>query len=143
MAGERIYAARYAKHPTNAIAGVTHCRITPSAQRKRDAGVAGTTGLADSLVSYRGVGVELYGSRYAALLGRIGQAKADLVLGTYGQAGALQKITIKNVIFLEAIGSIEIPRNDAGGKLATCGIRGIALWGANDTFATMIDAADD
>ncbi len=143
MAGEKLYTCRNAKHPTNAIGGVTHARIAPSTVHKVDQGAAGSTGRAGTLVTDRGVMVELYGTNYAALIALLGATAANLVLGTEGLAGANEKLTIKNVYFVEAIAAIEIPEKDTGGKLAPFGVRGIALWGGADTFALMIVAAAD
>ena len=141
--GDTIFACRNAKFPTVAIAGVTHARVTPGTTAKKDQGAAGSTGRAGTMVSDRGLTVELYGTDFAALFAILGAAKQNCVIGTYGAAGALEKLTAKNVAFVESIPAIEIPEKDSGGKLAAYGIRGIACWGAEDTFATMLAAASD
>lgn len=143
MAGERIFTARYAKHPTVAITGVTHARIVRSTTDKVDQGAAGATGRADGLVTDNDCRVELYGKSYAALLALIGATKANLVIGTEGSAGTNEKCTLKNVYFLEPIGPVDIPAKDGGGNLSVVGVRGIALWGGADTWALMeVWAAD-
>ena len=52
-AGDTIYACRYAKHPTVAIAGATELDISPGAVTRVNQGAAGATGRAESLVTYR------------------------------------------------------------------------------------------
>jgi len=283
MAGENVYVLRYAKHPSSAIAGATHAKLTPGTASKANQGAAGTTGRkgtlvtdkridaevfaldviytltgvvhgvttltypvfarlvprttvktnqgaagspgpAGAVVTHRELGVEVYGLSYAEILGlledaaatltlsilgeagaaqsiaitnvyfdrivnpvefpakdeggklaawgvggechfgdaetfadvitatptnytamlaKIGATAANLVLGTYGAAGAAEKHTIKNVYFHSPIGNIEIPAKDVAGKLSTFGIRGQAIWGANDTFALMLTAGSD
>ena len=142
-AGNTIFACRYAKHPTAAIAGVTHCRITPGTVSKKDQGAAGSTGRADTLVTDRGITVEVFGTDFAALTALIGATAANLVIGTEGAAGANEKLTIKNVYFVQSIAAVEIPAKDEGGKLAPFGVRGIGLWGDSDTFALMLVPAAD
>lgn len=142
MAGERVFACRYFKHPTNDVSGVTHVRVLPSTVSKVDQGAAGSPGRADGLVTDKGVVVEVYGKSYAALIALLG-VKANGVVGTEGAAGANEKLTVKNVSFVEPIPAIDIPPKDEGGKLAPFGVRGIACWGGADTFATMIAAAAD
>ncbi len=136
MAGERVFAARNAKHPTSAIAGVTHARIVRSTTEKVDPGGAGATGRRSSAITAHGRVVELYGTDYEALLSLIG-VKANCVIGTTGADGALEKVTIKNVRFAEVISAIDIPAKDSGGKLAPFGIRGVACGESSDTPATM------
>ena len=143
MSAEKIFKFRHAKHPTTALAGVLYGRFTPTTVSKVDQGGANATGRAGSATTKRGVEVEIYGTNYAALLALIGATAANLVLGTLGAAGANEKITIKNVYFVEPIGPIEVPEKDTGGKLQMSGVKGIACWGSADTFATMIVAAAD
>jgi len=52
-AGDTIYAARYVKHPTVAIAGAVAVDLTPGAVSGVNQGAAGATGRAESLVTYR------------------------------------------------------------------------------------------
>ncbi len=143
MAGETIFAARNVKHPTDAIAGVTHAGIAGSAVEKVDQGDAGSPGPADAMVPDKGLRVNVYGKDYAALLALVGAVAANVVIGTYGAAAALEKHTIKNVMFTGIMSEISIPEKDSGGKLAPFGVSGIALWGAEDTFALMVVAAVD
>jgi len=143
MAGETIFACRYAKFPTNAIAGVTHARLLPDTVERADQGAAGSTGPADGISEYNILVVELYGKDFAALTALIGATKANLIVGAVGAAGASEKHTIKNVIFLDGVAPIDIPAKDEGGKLAAYGIRGLALWGSEDSWATMLVAASD
>jgi len=143
MAGERIYAARHFKHPTSAVAGVTHARITVTTESKQDQGDAASAGRAGTLRTFNRIRLELFGTNYAALLALIGAASANGVLGTYGAAGDPEKITVKSVFFLEPIAQVEIPEKDSGGKLAPFGVRAMACWGQSDTLATMIVAASD
>jgi hypothetical protein len=141
---QKVFGARYAKHPTVAVAGVTHARIIPSTVAREDPGGAGATGRAGTCVTNRGMNVEVYGTNYAALLAMLEAAAANLVIGFYGDNGALRKLTLKSVRFVEWIAPIDIPEVDAGGnKLNTPGIRGMCLWGDSDTFATMMTEAAD
>ena len=141
--GDTIFACRDAKHPTSAIAGVTHCRITPTTVSRKDQGAAGSTGRAGTLVTNHGITVEVFGTDFAALIALLGATAANLIIGTEGAAGTNEKLTIKNVYFVESIAAIEIPAKDEGGKLAPFGVRGIGFWGATDTFALMLTAAAD
>jgi hypothetical protein len=77
------------------------------------------------------------------LLAILGTAQANAVIGTVGAGGAAEKITVKNVTWTMVTSNIEIPANDAGGKLALFGVRGYAAWASTDTLATMIVAAAD
>ncbi|MFB3893219.1 MAG: hypothetical protein ACE15C_14480 [Phycisphaerae bacterium] len=142
-AGDRVYVARYAKHPTDEIPGITHFKIPGGTTAVKDQGAAGSTGRADSLLTDRDVFVELYGNQFAPLVALIGASKANCVLGYKGAAGANEKFTVKNVYFFQSLAAIEIPEKDSGGKLAAFGVRGIALWDLTDTFATMIVPSTD
>lgn len=83
-------------------------------------------------------------SQFAAFLAKVGAAAANLVIGTKGSSGADEKITIKNVHFVECFGQLELAAKDAGGPLASSfGIRGVGEWGGSDTLALMITAAAD
>ena len=140
MAGETIFAARSAT-PGSSLAGVTHARISPNTVWRVDQGKAGSPGPADALVTDKEVVVELYGTNYGALLGRIGQAAASCLIGTEGAAGADETITVTNVYFAEIIGAIEVPEKDGGGKLTVFGIRGFAHFAAGEAFADVVSAA--
>ena len=142
-AGDTIFACRSFKHPTVAVDGVTHCRISPTTVTKKDQGAAGSTGRADTLVTDRGITVEVFGKDFAALIALLGATAANAVIGTEGAAGTNEKLTVKNVSFVEPIAGVEIPAKDDGGKLAPFGVRGIGFWGDSDTFALMLTAAAD
>lgn len=143
MAGEIIFACRYAKHPTSAISGVQAARLSPSAVKVTDPGVAGDTGEAETLVTHRAYRVTLLGTDRLALLALVGATAANLILGTIGTAGALEKITLKNAYFDEVPQAQEIPRKDGGGTVAGFAVGGSLQWGTADTFATMDVAAAD
>ena len=130
MAGENIYALTGFTHGS-AIAGATYARIVPQTTHRRDAVKQ------RSVVTDRELAVEVYGNNARALYARIGVAKANAVLAVKGRAGAVETHTVKDVEFVEAIGAAEIPEADGGGKLASAGIRGFAVWGDDDTFETM------
>lgn len=143
MAGETIYATRYAKHPTDSLAGITHAEVRPGATTITDPGAAGTPGQAGSLVTDSQLSVTLYGTDYAALLALVGATAANLVLGAEGAAGANEKHTAKSVYFNAVPGMVAIPPKDAGGNVGRFSISGDCDWGAEDTFATMFVAAAD
>ncbi len=139
-AGDTIFACRSATHG-GALAGVTHARISPSTVWKVDQGPAGSPGPADALVTDKEVAVELYGTDYAALLGRIGQTAGNCVINTEGAAGADEALTVTNVYFAEIIGQVELSEKDTGGKLPVFGIRGFVNFGAGEAFADVLSAA--
>jgi hypothetical protein len=141
MAGETIFACRHVKVNSVAVTDATHARVVPSSVARKDQGPAGSVGQRDAMVTYRRVMVEVYGTDPIALLALIAAVKASVEVGTFGVAGALEKLTVKNVYFFEPIGQVEVPANDAGGSLAVFGIRGVGLWATTDTFALMIVAA--
>lgn len=142
MANE-IIAARYVKHPTTAVSGVTHFRINRSTVEVSDPGEAGTTGRqATRAVSGR-INIEVYGHSYAALLTLLDAAAANAVLGYQDAGGNNRKITAKNAKGYEILSDLEIPAKDSGGKIAEFGVRLECLGGTEDTWATMlVDAAD-
>ena len=199
MAGESIFACRYAKHPTVAIGGATHAMVRPSTVSRVNQGAAGTTGRADALITDQNIDVELHGTdvvyclrslqhggvdvdgaayvrlvptnvhrvnqgaagspgpadalvtnyeqaievyslQYAAVLGLLDDAAATLAIGIEGVAGADQSISITNVYFSEVAGQIEIPAKDGGGKLTATGVRGFVNFGAAEVFGDVITA---
>lgn len=143
MAAEKIFVLRHAKHPTSEIAGVTHGRFSPGVVKKTDPGSAGDAGDAETLVTHMSLGVTVFGTDYAALLALVGATVANLILGTSGAAGALEKITIKNVYFDGVPQAMDLPKKDGPGTIAGFGVTGTAQWGTADTFATMLVAAAD
>jgi len=143
MAGEKLFTCRYAKHPTDAIDGVTHFAIAPTAQSATDPGGAGAPGDAESLVTHQSLRVTLYGTDLVALLALVGAAAANLVIGTKGAAGANEKLTFKNVYFDAVPQGMNVPKKDAPGTIPGAAITGTAQWGSDDTFATMLVAAAD
>lgn len=142
-AGDRIYACRGATSGGTSIPSAVYARISPSTVLKTDLGPAGATGRAASQVSYRGLGVELYLRDIAAAAALLEAAKATLVIQTIGSGGGNEKITLTNVKFLEGSAPLELAEKDQAGKAGVIGIKGIVLWGANDTFATVMVAAAD
>ena len=142
-ANDSIFACRYAKHPTNSIEGITHAKINFPTVNVEDQGPATSGGREATALTHKRIEVELYGLNFASLLALVGVAPANCVIGIVGPSGVAEKITIKNVIFLTPIPSIEIPAKDSGGKLAPSGVRGEAIWAANDTYALMYVRASD
>jgi len=138
--GDRIFRARSAKHPTDAIDGITHARViagTPAVFT--DPGDAAAPGPAEVQVGGgAGVRVELYGVNPIDLLALVGAASANVVIGIKAEDGANELITVKSVVFAGEIAAMEIPRNDQGGPIAPYGVFGLAEWGAADTYALMI-----
>jgi len=143
MAGEVVYKLRHAKHPTVAIAGVTHAGIDIQTSSARDPGDAGAPGTEETQLTDRRILVTLYGKELAALTALLGAAAANLVLGYTGAAGANEKLTLKNVAFTEVGQGLALPAKDAGGNAPVAAVRGEAEWGVSDTFALMIVAAAD
>jgi hypothetical protein len=142
-AGSVIYAARYVKQTSTAINQATHAQINPTTVSRTDPGGAGDPGDREHLVTKKGLGVTIFGNDYTALLALVGSAAANIVIGTYGAAGALEKLTVKNVKFVGVPQAIDIPENDAGGKIGKFAIHGDCEWANSDTFATMLVAAAD
>jgi len=140
-AGSVIYAARYVKQTTTAINQATHAQINPMTVYKTDPGGAGDPGDREHIVTRRGLGVTIFGNDYTALLALVASAPANIVIGTYGAAGALEKLTVKNVKFVGVPQAIDIPENDSGGKIGKFAIQGQCEWGTSDTFALMLVAA--
>lgn len=197
MAGERVAVARYAKHPTDALAGAASVAIAPGTVEKVDQGAAAATGRADGIVADKSLGVdvmgletmyhltsatfdavdvadvvyaritprtvhmtdpgpgdcpgpagflvtdyavdvELYAEDYSAVLDLVGATAADLVLTVTGAAGAAKTITVKNVYFGGSAGQIEAAARDAGGMITAYGVRGSVNLGANEVFADVI-----
>ena len=143
MAAEKIHAARYLQHGTPKLTYGTYASFGPTATSSRDPGVAGTPGDAGGLVTNRGLQVSFYGQDFAELLALVGAVAANAIVGISGLAGALEKITFKNVYFDQILGEMMIPAKDGGAPVSVLGIRGTAQWGASDTFALMAVGAAD
>lgn len=85
MAGEKIYALRYAKHPTVAIDGAAHALIAPGTTSKADQGAAGTTGRAGTLVTDKRVDVEVHAIETIYTLTDISHGAANLSYGLFAR----------------------------------------------------------
>lgn len=114
----RIFACLGATKGGSAISGVTHARIVPQYAFKRDS-VQHKSVVTDSEVM-----VEIFGNDTKALTLLLGSAAAAVVISALRDDGSSGTETLTNVQFVEAIGQVEVPEADAGGKLATMGIRG-------------------
>jgi hypothetical protein len=142
-AGDRIFVARYFKHPTTAIEGVRRVVLGSATTKKRDPGDITNPGDAETQVTNRQIRVDVYGVNYSALLALLEAAAANAVIGAKGAAGANEKHTVKTVFFDETIGDTEFPDKDSGGVLSLSGVRGWVQWGPSDTWATMVVPSAD
>jgi hypothetical protein len=88
-------------------------------------------------MTHADLAVTLFGLSLPALLALLSAAKSSVVLGLIAGDGSLEKHTLTNVKFDEAVGTVEIPEADAGGKIAPFAVRGHVGWGVNDTLATV------
>ena len=143
--GDRIFRARYFKHPTSAIDGVTHARVAVAGPAVfSDPGGAAAPGAAEFQTGGGiTITVQVFGVNPIDLLALVGAASANAVIGIKAEDGGNEKITVKNVVFTGEIAGIEIPRNDQGGPLAPHGVQGIAEMAASDTIALMITKTTD
>jgi len=141
-AGDKIYACRSATHNSVGVDGVTHAQIVVrTTSREGRNPVLG--GVEDVAVVGYDVRVRLFGHDQNALIGLIADAANDAVIDTVGEAGALEKVTVKDVMFTGILTDVDIPERDGGGKVAPFGIEGPALFGDSDTLATMLVWAAD
>ena len=140
MAIDSVFCLRSVVHGVATVAEAVMARIVPATAWRQDPGAAGTPGAAEALVTNYEVAVEVYGTKYAELLALIGATAADLTLGIEGAAGANQTILLKSVYFSEPIGEIALPEKDAGGALEAGGIRGHVHFTAGQVFADVITA---
>jgi hypothetical protein len=142
MAGETIFACRNGvAHGASGLPGACLARIVPTTVFRIDQGAAGHPGDNDCLVTDKNVAVEVWGKVSGELLGRIGQAAATMTIPIYGAAGAAQTLSALAVYFDEALGEIEIPAKDEGGKLKLFGVRGHVNFTAGQGFGDVITAA--
>ncbi|HET6497424.1 MAG TPA: hypothetical protein VFH61_18915 [Thermoleophilia bacterium] len=140
MAIDSVFCLRSAVHGIATLAEAVMARIAPATKWRQDPGAAGTPGAADALVTDYEVAVEVYGTKYAELLALLGATAADLTLGIEGVAGANQTIVLSSVYFSEPIGEITLAEKDSGGALEAAGIRGHVHFGAAQVFADVITA---
>lgn len=145
MAGDTTaFHIRYAKHPTNDIAGVRYASVTFSSAVGEDPGEADAVGGPEKVaVQKQRIDVELYGTSPAALRALVGATAANLVLGHKAGSGDNEKDTIKNVAFTRFLGQLMFRDPDSGGDIPVFGVGGTAEWIDTDTLALMwLNAAD-
>ena len=140
-AGDVIHVCRGAKHGSTTLANATHFAISAPTQKSSDGGGAAYPGVKDEIVTKMDVFVEIFSNSYVELLALVGLAAANFVGLTKGASGANEQITVKNVVFSEAPGQIQAKNPGSTGEVGNFSIKGRALWGASDTFATMIVSA--
>lgn len=133
----RIHAAKSVAHGATTIASATHFSVATSSVKSADPGPAGSPGLADEQVTDRDIAVTIFARDVDELLALVEAAAANLVLGTYKEAGAAGTITIKNVKFNDPP-SLDGPAKDSGAPAGTFSISGRAQWAAEDTWALML-----
>ncbi|HUU34148.1 MAG TPA: hypothetical protein VMW48_08790 [Vicinamibacterales bacterium] len=138
MAKEVLHVCTAVAHPTVDIEGATHCGYQLELISSVDPGDAGEPGEVERIVTDRRLAVTLYGQDDAVLLALLEVAAANLVIDYKGAGGVAKTKTLKNVMFTEQASEVPIRAKDAGGNVPTVGIRGHAVWGANDTIALMI-----
>lgn len=137
-----IFACRYVKKNTTAIAGATHASFNRKTVEVVDPGPAGSPGTAMSAVTDREVTVTVYGLDHSELAALVESTAENVVIGYIGTTGN-RKMTIKDVQFTTFPQEVQTPAKDAGGKTPIYAIAGRAKWGSADTFATMVvDAVD-
>jgi len=126
-----------------AIVGARFARVIPSTVIAQDPGAAGALGIAETVITRKGLDVELFGLDFAVLAAKIGVAKQNLALAAIGAAGAAKTITVGAVYFHTWLGEIPIPDRDTGGMLQTFGIRGSCEWADNTAFTDLITGDGD
>jgi len=132
------YSLKSATHGVTTIDGALHARVTPSSVFRVDPGAAGAPGPAEALVTYYGVGVEVYSLDYSELLDLVGATAASLALGYEGAAGADQTLTLADVYFAGVPSQIEMPAPDTGGTITAFGIAGQVQFDAAEVFADVV-----
>ena len=141
--GEVMMMARYFKHPTAAVAGVTAVKILPETVSKENQGSADHFGPASSLVTMERLKAQVFGRDAMALMALVGAASATGVVGFKDGAGLNKKITLTNLKFNRYLSSTEIPARDAGGKVGEFGVEGSVNFGTSDTIAGLLTVAAD
>ena len=145
MAGDTTaFHIRYAKHPTDDIAGVRYASVTFSSAVGEDPGEADAAGGPEKVALQRQrIDVEVFGTNPATLRALVGAAAANLVLGHKAGSGSNEKDTIKNVAFTRFSGPLMFRDPDTGGDIPVFGVGGTAEWIDTDTLALMwLNAAD-
>ena len=142
MAKELIHAATRVEHNSVDVEGATHWSFSLDTVVSTDQGDAAEPGMVEEVITHYSLSVTIYSQDPHVLLGLIGDAAANLVLGYKGANGTAKKITIKNVQFTGGVDA-SAKAKDAGGNVVPYSLTGRAEWGAADTIALMIvDAAD-
>ena len=139
MACEALFKCRSVTHGS-LLVEASHARLTPSTIFKIDPGPAGSPGPVDAVITYREVMVEMFGRDFAELAACVGTTE-DCVIGVEGAAGAAETLTASSVTMSEYVNSIEIPENDAGGKIGEVGVRGYVNFAAGEGFGDVITPA--
>jgi hypothetical protein len=143
--GDRIFTCRSVKAPTSAIDGVRYAVVSKRRMGPtQDPGVpTAAGGPAERQAAGWRIEITVWGTNLNALNTLAGQATANCVIGYKGAAGALEKVTYKNVHFFDFVGDATFRDPDTGGVVNMSGVRGVAEWGVSDTLALMEVFASD
>ena len=136
-AGDKIYICT----SFDVLAAVTHVGIEASTVVVEDPGAIDAPGPADFLVTHKDLAVTVYGNDEAELLALVGAAAAQHTVGTIGDAGAAEALTLHDAYFDEVPGEVVMPAADAGGRVPEFAVRGHCNWVAGETFANKLTAA--
>lgn len=134
----RIYACNGV--PTHGGTGINSARsfsIPTDVITMTDPGNAAAPGVADEQTVYKTIEVAVNAMDPDELYDFVDAAAANWVGYFLGEAGAAKQATIKNVKFTRPPSFEMVPRDQGGGVMMHV-LRGRALWGASDTWATMI-----
>lgn len=130
----KAFSLKSASHDGNAITSIVYARVSPRSVYRVDPGDAAAPGVADVVVTYYELAVELYGLDYSEMLGFLGASAGDVVLGLEGAAGADQTITLASVYLDTILAPVRYAAPDSGGAVEACGVGGRVNFTSGQTF---------
>ncbi len=143
-AGDRVFRCRAPfDHNSSEVEGTRYFGFNIDVTKITDPGDAAAPGPAEHQPAYRRIYVTIYGTNYNALAALLDDGAANGVGYTKGPNGANEKVTFKNLHFIEAPQEFTVNAPDAGGMVSMWGVRGECELGDSDTLATMIVWASD
>lgn len=136
-AGDKIFVCT----SVEGCAAATHVGIEATTVFVVDPGAVAAPGPADFAVTQFDLAATIYGNDEAELLALVGAAAADLDVGTIGEGGAAETLTLHDLYFDEVPGEMSFPAADAGGRVPEFAVRGRVNWVPGETFADKLTAA--
>jgi len=136
-AGDKIFVCT----SVEGLAAATHVGIEAATVFVMDPGDVAAPGPAGFAVTHYDLAVTVYGNDEAELLALVGVAAADRDVGTIGEGGAAEVLTLHDLYFDEVPGEMAFPAADAGGRVPEFAVRGHVNWEAAETFADKLTAA--